>query len=196
MLIQIKKGRDSRPTLVCVRADGTRTWSRVHPFFPMHDVTHYAVETVLGFTQAFFGLVAAGWSLESFADPGARARMPAEALWAESIVGLFDLERGANRLWTADEFSEALSASLRKLGVTQFRALDHGDDDNNHDSQVSMDEGLVGVQLTVSDNDTDTDTSNTVELGSLIAFEDDGLEVTLATDELLFAVSVALAAIR
>ena len=31
MLIQFKKGRDSRPTLTCIRDDGSRTWNRVHP---------------------------------------------------------------------------------------------------------------------------------------------------------------------
>jgi len=91
MRVEIKKGRDSRPTLVCVRADGSRTWSRVHPFFPLHDLTHYAVESVLGLTEAFFGLVASGWALEAFADRATRARLPAEAVWAEHVVGLLDL---------------------------------------------------------------------------------------------------------
>jgi hypothetical protein len=64
--------------------------------------------------------------------------------------------------------------------VAQFRALDHGADGNDHDSQVVMASGLVGGQLTVTDNDTDTATSNTVELGALIAFEDDGPAVNVA----------------
>lgn len=51
MRVHIKKGRDGRPTLTCIRADGSRTWSRVHPFFPLHDLTHYAVESVLGLNQ-------------------------------------------------------------------------------------------------------------------------------------------------
>ena len=59
LTIEFKKTKDGRPSLACVRPDGTRTWARVHPFFPTHDLTHCAVESVLGFDQAFFGLVAA-----------------------------------------------------------------------------------------------------------------------------------------
>ena len=39
MLIQLKKGRDGPATLACVRADGTRSWGKEHPFFPVHDLT-------------------------------------------------------------------------------------------------------------------------------------------------------------
>ncbi len=54
MVIQLKKGRDGPATLACVRSDGTRTWGKEHPFFPVHDITHCVVESVLGFDQAFF----------------------------------------------------------------------------------------------------------------------------------------------
>ena len=57
LTIELKKTKDGRPSLACVRPDGTRTWARVHPFLPTHDLTHGAVESVLGFDQAFFGLV-------------------------------------------------------------------------------------------------------------------------------------------
>ncbi len=123
MQVQIKKGRDSRPTLVCVRADGTRTWSQVHPFFPLHDLTHLAVERALGFRQGFFGLVDSGWSIEAFTDPKARKRMPAQALWAENIVGLLDLERGMQRRLPAREINQALRDSLAQQHVPPFRAL-------------------------------------------------------------------------
>ncbi len=66
MLIQLKKGRDGPATLACVRADGSRTWGKEHPFFPVHDLTHCAVESVLGFDQAFFGLIARGWDIDHF----------------------------------------------------------------------------------------------------------------------------------
>jgi hypothetical protein len=123
MQVQIKKGRDSRPTLVCIRADGTRTWSQVHPFFPLHDLTHLAVERALGFRQGFFGLVESGWSIETFAEPSARKRMPAQALWAENIVGLLDLERGMQRRLPADELNRALTDSLTQQHVPPFRKL-------------------------------------------------------------------------
>lgn len=123
MRIQVKKGRDAAPTLACIRADGTRTWGKVNPFFPVHDLTHYAVESVLGFREAFYGLVASGWSLDDFTDGGARSRMPVEALWAENVVGLFDLERGTHRMFSAAEFTAGLGASLAKQGVPPFRPV-------------------------------------------------------------------------
>ncbi len=78
---------------------------------------------MLGFGEAFFGLVASGWSLDDFADKAVRARMPAEALWAENIVGLLDLERGMGRMMTAEEFSAGLGESLARQGAAPFRAI-------------------------------------------------------------------------
>lgn len=31
LTIELKKTKDGRPSLACVRPDGTRTWARVHP---------------------------------------------------------------------------------------------------------------------------------------------------------------------
>jgi hypothetical protein len=123
VVIELKKGRDGPTTLVCVRADGTRTWGKVARFFPVHDLTHCAVESVLGFNEAFFGLVARGWSIDDFAVPGVAGRLPAEAVWAESIVGLLDLERGTGTEWTAPEFNTALAESLMGQGRPAFRPI-------------------------------------------------------------------------
>ena len=123
MRIQLKNVPDGNPSLACVRADGSRTWSRVHPFFPIHDLTHYAVESVFGFERAFFGLVASGWDIDTFAEPGVAATLPAEAIWAECMVGLFDLERGTNHQMSGKEFSEALSQSLGDHDVPKFRPV-------------------------------------------------------------------------
>lgn len=123
MRVQLKKGKDSRPTLACVRPDGTRTWGTVHPFFPIHDLTHYAVESVFAFDRAFYGLIASGWSIELFEDPVAREGIPVQAMWAESLVGLFDLERGMSRRLSAEEFNDALAASLSGQGLPAFRPV-------------------------------------------------------------------------
>lgn len=45
-------------------------------------------------------------------EPGAAARLPLEARWAESVVGLLDLERANGQGATAVEFSDALAAGL------------------------------------------------------------------------------------
>src|SRR5256885_9526625 len=57
--IRIKKNPDGRRSLSCTRADGTTTWQRQEggqaAFFPRHDLTHYAVETVLAHRSGFYG---------------------------------------------------------------------------------------------------------------------------------------------
>ena len=121
--VELKKGADGPSTLSCVRRDGSRTWGKVQRFFPIHDLTHCAVETVLELEDAFFGLIAAGWSVDDFEAKGAAARLPVEAHWAESIVGLLDLERGTGRIWTAPQFNEALAESLGGQKVIPFRAI-------------------------------------------------------------------------
>jgi len=97
VLIRIKKKTDGSSALSCVRGDGSTTWQRQHGaqgrFFPLHDLTHYAVESVLGFHSAFFGLLASGWDISDFEKSEMRTRMPGEATLAELIVGFFDLER-------------------------------------------------------------------------------------------------------
>lgn len=124
MKVQLKKGRDGPSTLACVRADGTRTWGKVHPFFPVHDLTHLAVESVLGLRSGFFGLVAAGWDIDDFAAPGAAARLPAEALLAEHMVGTLDREGAGPQLASVDEFNAALGSALRATPAADlFRPL-------------------------------------------------------------------------
>ena len=99
LLIRIKKKSDGSAALSCLRADGSVTWQRQNGqqarFFPLHDLTHYAVETVLGHTRGFYGLVAEGWDLTDFGSPWPRGPLPPEALVSEFIVGFLDRERGA-----------------------------------------------------------------------------------------------------
>ena len=53
MVIRLTKRRDGNTVLRCDRADGTSTWQRqdgkLASVFPFHDMTHYAVETEMGF---------------------------------------------------------------------------------------------------------------------------------------------------
>ena len=109
MLIRIKKGADGSAALTCVRADGTVTWQRQRgrqaSFFPRHDLTHYAVEMVLGHRRGFYGLIADGWALTDFGTPWPRGPMPADSDPAELIVGFLDLERAAGVTWGAEDFN-------------------------------------------------------------------------------------------
>jgi hypothetical protein len=109
LTISIKKKTDGAAALSFTRADGTVTWQRQEGrqgrFFPLHDLTHYAVETVLRLDRAFYGLVAAGWNLTDFGNPWPRGPMPPDAGMAELIVGFLDTERASGAVWTAGDFN-------------------------------------------------------------------------------------------
>ncbi|MFL5634141.1 MAG: hypothetical protein ACJ78J_08585 [Gemmatimonadaceae bacterium] len=112
-IIRIKKNADGRTSLSCTRPDGTTTWQRQEGgqarFFPRHDLTHYAVESVLGIRNGFYGLVASGWDLSDFGTPWPRGRIPPEANIAEIIVGFLDRERAGSDRATAEDLNAALA---------------------------------------------------------------------------------------
>ena len=107
--IRIKKKTDGAAALSCTRADGSTTWQRqegqLGRFFPLHDLTHYAVESVLGFKRGFYGLLAEGWDITRFNEPGASKQLPEEAGLAEVLVGFFDVERATGTRATAEDFN-------------------------------------------------------------------------------------------
>jgi hypothetical protein len=101
----LKKAKDGRPTVTFVRADGTSTTGRLGAgdFGPVHDLTHYAVETTLQLRQGFYGLLAAGWNIPDFEVKGTGARLPDEAIAAECIVGqLSNIVFGGQKITLAD----------------------------------------------------------------------------------------------
>lgn len=125
LTIRIAKHADGTATLTCVRADGSMTWQRQRgvsgAFFPLHDLTHYAVETTLGYRKAFYGLVAQGWNLEDFGAPWPRGRLPVDMDPAELLVGFLDTERaaraGGSPPWTAGEFTEQAATYYAAHGI-------------------------------------------------------------------------------
>jgi len=110
LLIRIKKKTDGSAALSCLRPDGSVTWQRQEGvqgrFFPIHDLTHYAVETVLGHRRGFYGLVAAGWDLSDFGPPWPKGRLPADMDPSELLVGFLDSERAGGVRWSAEDFNE------------------------------------------------------------------------------------------
>jgi hypothetical protein len=108
--IQITKRPDGGAVLKCVRADGTETWQKQTghqaAFFPLHDLTHYAVESELAIRDAFYGLISAGWTIDDTTGKGARGALPADAVFVENVVGTLDTERASGSRWTAEEFNE------------------------------------------------------------------------------------------
>ena len=110
LTVRIKKNSDGSAALSCMRADGTVTWQRQLGaqglFFPRHDLTHFAVETVLGYERAFFGMVADGWDISDFGPPWPRGRIPEDTDPAELIVGFLDAERASGTRWSGDDFND------------------------------------------------------------------------------------------
>jgi len=121
LVVRLKKGRDGSATLSCTRADGSVTWQRNDGararYFPLHDLTHLAVETELGARRAFYGLVADGWELADFGTPWPRGPLPPEAEAVERVVGLLDTARAQGRTWTGAELAAELAHAHAAHGL-------------------------------------------------------------------------------
>lgn len=106
MQIRITKNHNGA-TLTCTRNDGTTTVARLSygDFFARHDLLHFAVETTLGFRNAFFGLIAQGKSIAWFSQPGIARELPAEALHVELIVALIQADQASGTTSDAQEFN-------------------------------------------------------------------------------------------
>lgn len=130
LIVRIKKKTNGEAALTCQRADGSITWQRqegqASRFFPMHDLTHFAVESILGLDAAFFGLIANGWNISDFAAPGANRRLSEQALFAEMVVGFFDLEQRTGELGDAAAFAwkTELYCGEHKMPPTTLRITD------------------------------------------------------------------------
>lgn len=125
MEISIRKRADGSGVLRCRRADGSVTWQRQDrhaAFFALHDLTHFAVETVLGYSRGFFGLVSEGWEMEETTGQEARGPVPAEALEVEKLVGLLDAERAGGVSWSAADFNAVWGAG-RELTEADLAAV-------------------------------------------------------------------------
>jgi hypothetical protein len=116
--LELVRRTDGTVVFRCTRRDGSSTW-QVHQrakaeFFPAHDLTHFAVETTLGYDSAFYGLVARGWELTDFGAPWPRGPMPPQALAAELLVGFLDRERadvaGGGAPWAVADFDAFTAA--------------------------------------------------------------------------------------
>ena len=113
--------RDGTPVLSVTRRDGSVAWQRQRHSFPVHDLGHYAVESVLGLRQAFWGMMADGWDFADFGTPWPRGPMPnvPEALLAEVTAGWLDTFAHAVR----DDESGAAELNAYLVGY----AAQHGE---------------------------------------------------------------------
>ena len=124
LLVQIAKRADGNGVLRCTRADGSVTWqkqTRHAAHFALHDLTHFAVESMLGYRRGFFGLIAEGWEIDDTTGKGSRGRLPPEAAEVERIVGLFDMERASGALITAADFAINAPCGLTDEEIARVR---------------------------------------------------------------------------
>jgi hypothetical protein len=118
--LRLKKGRDGPSALAIIRPDGSAAVQRVPDAFPVHDLTHYSVESVLQLRQSFLTLMGNGWEFGDFGAPWPRGSLPAEAAWTEEVVGLFWQERWPNGIFrTLEELNQAVGVIAGKLRETR-----------------------------------------------------------------------------
>ncbi len=123
MIVNFHKGVDKRPTLHCLRPDGSDTRAPIQNVFgPLHDLGHFAVETTLGFTGGFFGLLAQGNSIQDFEERLDRSWIGPQGLQAEAIVMALQYE--LNGALADGDFLEAVRASCTATGVPVPSELD------------------------------------------------------------------------
>ncbi len=127
LAVQITKRADGAGLLRCTRQDGSVTWQKQSDrhagFYALHDLTHFAVESALGFRRGFYGLIAEGWEIDDTTGKGARGVLPDEAVEVEHIVGLLDSERASASLWTAAEFNQCAASQAAASGRPAPRPL-------------------------------------------------------------------------
>ena len=127
LVVLMTKRADGGAVLRCVRADGTECWQRQEgkqaAFFPLHDLTHYAVESVLGYRRGFFGLIAEGWDIPDTEGKGLRGPLPIDAKLIEQVVGFLDVERASGARWSAEEFNEQSRAFAADRGLAARASL-------------------------------------------------------------------------
>lgn len=108
-------------TLTCIRPDGTSTAGAMprQGILP-HDMFHFAVETALGWREAFFGQIAHGASLDYLTaklhgQVVDWSKLP-QALQCESLVECLQAEQWGGAADPAT-FAETLAVTCRRRGV-------------------------------------------------------------------------------
>jgi hypothetical protein len=121
--VRFKRGKDKKDVLAVVREDGSQSWQHQQPGIPVHDLTHFAVESTLGLKNGFYGLLAQGWDISRLVDKDVRSILPVEGLWTEFVVGLIQTERLSTEPFTAAEFNEMLAKEKNNHSLRFDRQL-------------------------------------------------------------------------
>src|SRR5215467_451241 len=121
--VRFTRGKDKKDVLSVVRADGSQSWQHQQPGIPVHDLTHFAVESTLQLKNGFYGLLAQGWDITRLVDKDVRSMLPLEGLWTEFVVGLVQTERLSPEPLSATEFNDLLDKEKENFGLKYERRL-------------------------------------------------------------------------
>jgi hypothetical protein len=114
MQIRFTKHTGKQNVIKYIRDNGTETWMYCDDFFIRHDLSHYALETILGYKTAFNGMLNAGMDIHDFEDKEKRSKMSvtAEAWYAENLANLFLIEITQGLFTDFNEVQEAAFVSF------------------------------------------------------------------------------------
>jgi hypothetical protein len=119
LTFELKKRADAKVQLVLIREDGSRTMGTIGPaegYGPVHDLTHFAIESTLGLDEGFLGLCASGWEIADFEVKGTAARLPGEAIFAEVAAGELSRQLMMRQVSSLEDFLWAVDLSLEQQG--------------------------------------------------------------------------------
>ena len=122
MKIQFTKNISADHILFCKRENGSVSWKHISSFFIIHDLSHFAVETLMPLKNAFFGMVAAGTDISDFDLPKDQRKfeLTEEALFAEQLVNMLTIEYSEGKM---DNFIEIFN-SINEPGSNKELYID------------------------------------------------------------------------
>lgn len=135
LTFELKKRADAKSQLVLTREDGSYTIGTIGPadgFGPVHDLTHYAIESTLGLDEGFLGMCASGWEIADFEVKGTAHRLPREAVFAEIAAGELSRQVIMRQVSSLEDFLWAIDLSLTRqaegfarpeISESQFAAI-------------------------------------------------------------------------
>ncbi len=114
MELRITRREEKLHTIVFKRSDNTETWQVSDDFFVRHDLSHFAVEKILGYKTAFLGMINQGMGANDFEDREKRKKLQitAEGWYAENMANLFLIEIAQGE-W--EDFNAVSQAAFGKM---------------------------------------------------------------------------------
>ena len=121
MLMQLTKNTGKPHIIKYVRDNGTETWMYSDDFFIQHDLSHFAIESVMAYRTAFNGMLNRGMDIKDFEDREKRAKITVtdEACYAENMSNLFLTEILQGEF---EDFNAVQKESFKAIN-TQYQSI-------------------------------------------------------------------------